>query len=1616
MTTIRRKAAIQFFASNGATVVNFFLSVVMARLLTPAEIGIFSITAVVVSVSHVFRDFGVASFLKREKTLTPEILSAATGVLITSSWTIATLLYVSSGYVAEYFGQPGIYDVMRVLAVGFYFIPFGSIPQALLQRRLETEKTAIVTAISTLVYAVTCITLASLGFSYMTMAWANLINIIVTGLALMALRPRDLPWFPSIRGWGRVAHFGLGSMLSSTLTAVDNAIPDTLLGKMSNPHNVGLFSRANSTVNIFNHISGPTIGYMALPYLAKSHHDGRDLAAEVGIAIAYLTGLIWPALAVTAVMAPDIIQLLYGTAWLECAAVIPILAIACGVQAAFAFMVPALTGIGRPYWSALPLAFSVTAKVGLALVIFDGTLVSFAWAVAIGELFSVPGHLYLARKFIKLKITRFVQSVSGGLAIAFVVFACVELLYASIGGIESPLLRLLVVLVVILPTWIAAVVFFRHPLQREWASLWDVLVSRWKLRRIVAEPKGLEEVSPRGNSISENAHSSSEQGKVLIYGVLARQDDSSQPPSLGKVVKRFLHQLIDRSAWAFGSTSRLDYRNYDSATTSNVGDIAIAEATRGQFAAALGHHRFTNLNWGELSTLAADEIDATHDLIVIAGSGYLFFDQDGRLAGRIADDLQILDRLTIPVVLHGIGVNRNSDRPIEESCIKLSVEDEKTLRHLLERSAYISVRDTASQQLLSPYTPKTVSLIGDPALWLPGPQASPNSDARSDSEPQIKVGINFPFHGLLPNQQLRRNLATYVRILKEIRSATGCRFSYFVHYDAESLIPHLLAQKGIFAEIIRGTPDQLSRAYSELDLHIGGMLHSCILATGAGVPCIGLAYDVKHIGFFDLMNVSRYCFSATSLDSIAIVRTAIEAIQDGVNIRVALAERRQFLREATQRFVRECITLAPRVSPSQALASSPFDASQVPTVSVILPVRNCKDYIQEALDSILQQDFEDYEILIVDDGSNDFDYHSLATLDPRIRVLRQEATGVSSARNRGMCTARGKYLAFLDADDVWFPGKLTAQLRYFDMHPETGVVYGEFIRWKMFDDGSCVPAERLAIDCSGLSSCNQQRSGWLYSRLMTGLLVGMNTAVIRREVKLQVGDFDESLTIGEDHDFWLRVSRVTRMDALDGPVALYRIHAQSAIRRLDRRNNYARVLELARTRWGLSSPDGSQISEDVYRARLASSYFDHGYNHFWHGNSFVAREAFRQCLRARQMGLKARAYFAAATLKAKLEFSERHSFPHLGSRAKTLPSAGDGRDIGSPSGTPIAGHAAGFAKRRVILSREGAPAWAHLTSSLLRSAMTGGNGQALTIFTFHNVPVQANAHVPGELCLKDFEQLIEMLCCHFNLMSVEEGRERLRAKVLPPFSAAITFDDGYPDWMTGVVPLLESRRIPATFFIATGQLEGQPLWFERVNRVLRFTALDRSELYRILGEFGLVLESKFAIADNELIRLIKFLPPMRRDEVIRACETDLGLEGSCAMFSAHDVRALSGKGFSIGAHTVSHPILSSCSDHEARAEILGSKEMLEDILREPVTLFAYPNGVPGIDVKPQHVRMVREAGFAAAVTTAAGSISSRTSDFQLPRLDPWARTPSRFMIQYLLSLRRSVPNIPEEAS
>lgn len=311
-----------------------------------------------------------------------------------------------------------------------------------------------------------------------------------------------------------------------------------------------------------------------------------------------------------------------------------------------------------------------------------------------------------------------------------------------------------------------------------------------------------------------------------------------------------------------------------------------------------------------------------------------------------------------------------------------------------------------------------------------------------------------------------------------------------------------------------------------------------------------------------------------------------------------------------------------------------------PTVSVIIPVRNGRPFLDEAIESVLQQSYTDFEILIVDDGSDDDDYDRFEKLDGRIRVIHLTGFGVSTARNTGMRQANGQFFAFLDADDVWFPGKLEAQMRYFQTHTDVWVVFGGFAKWIADANGRFPPYKEVSRDCSSIVSSTPEKSGWLYTRLLQGLLVGMNTAIIRREVYDSIGGFNESMRQGEDYDFWLKSSRLAEMHSLAGEVALYRIHGNSAMHRVSEDNHLALLLKAARMRWGLCNPDGSVLSEAEFHKRICQVEFDHGYTHFWRGSLRIARKSFWLCLKGGYRWSRSLAYI----LRGFIHKKERSAF------------------------------------------------------------------------------------------------------------------------------------------------------------------------------------------------------------------------------------------------------------------------------------------------------------------------------------------------------------------------------------
>lgn len=314
----------------------------------------------------------------------------------------------------------------------------------------------------------------------------------------------------------------------------------------------------------------------------------------------------------------------------------------------------------------------------------------------------------------------------------------------------------------------------------------------------------------------------------------------------------------------------------------------------------------------------------------------------------------------------------------------------------------------------------------------------------------------------------------------------------------------------------------------------------------------------------------------------------------------------------------------------------------------------------------------------------------------------------------------------------------------------------------------------------------------------------------------------------------------------------------------------------------------------------------------------------------------------------------------------------------------------------------------HFAGNLLSP---GGDRGKLTVLMYHRALPAPDAMLGDEIDAVIFEQHMTLLADEFNVLSLGEACERLKHGKLPARAACVTFDDGYADNEQVALPILKRLGLSATFFVSTGYSDGGIMFNDGVIEAVRRAPAGEYDLSSLgMGRHSLGDDATRRAAINVMIgqrmlRPVGELGPLV-DKLAAAMGSTLPRN---LMMNSVQIKHLHDEGMEIGGHTVSHAILALLDDQQARAEIVDGKRRLEEITGAPVRVFAYPNGKPGRDYGPRDVGLVKEAGFAAAVSTAVG-VGHRGSDlFQLPRFAPWDKSPRRLGVRLLLNCARSVP-------
>ncbi len=271
-----------------------------------------------------------------------------------------------------------------------------------------------------------------------------------------------------------------------------------------------------------------------------------------------------------------------------------------------------------------------------------------------------------------------------------------------------------------------------------------------------------------------------------------------------------------------------------------------------------------------------------------------------------------------------------------------------------------------------------------------------------------------------------------------------------------------------------------------------------------------------------------------------------------------------------------------------------------PMVSVVVPAYNAEKTIESALNSILEQTFQDFEVIVVDDGSKDGTPRVVREMeDSRIRLFEQENQGAAVARNRGIEESRGELIAFLDDDDLWYPEKLEKSVRVLQQAPEIGLVYHRYL---LMDVHTGKQRPGKVFHYTGPESALE------YIPSFSG--VHTSTVVTRRSVLEKVGVFDPLMKRGQDVDLWLRIMEEYPLREIPEVLSEYRMiptQARPEIYEKSRRSSL-RILDKALKR----RPDLYQKHQQTLKARLYLKFGKQEYNQF---RMPEAREWLAQSLR-----------------------------------------------------------------------------------------------------------------------------------------------------------------------------------------------------------------------------------------------------------------------------------------------------------------------------------------------------------------------------------------------------------------
>lgn len=469
MSKVRKSIVLSFGQNYVKFVLQFVATIIVSRLLTPAEIGIFSVAMVLLGFAHTLRDFGAASYIIQEKELTPDRIRAAFTMTLVTAWLMAAVIWLAADYAAEFYREPGVRSVMLVVSLNFILIPFGTIPIAYMQRNMDFEHIALINVISNVISTALTIGLAYAGFSYLALAWGSVSGIVCNIILVQVWRPRDLPLWPGLREMRKVFSFGSLSSLIMILNDLRQGVPELILGRVSGMAVVGYYGRAMGLLSMFDRFIMSSLWGVVLPHFAEQVRNNGAIKESFLNSMTLLTVLAWPFFLCLSLMAEPVVMILYGDQWAPAIPLLQIICLSAAITAPFLLLGSMMTALGQMKQNLYLLAIHVPVKFALIYLAAPHGLTVIGLVFIVSSLIDNMVSVSQCRAVLHVGVRDLWQAARKSAEVTLLAVLCPALIFLTSGNLLAGhlWLQLLLGMATCVLGWLAGIFLFSHPMRRE---------------------------------------------------------------------------------------------------------------------------------------------------------------------------------------------------------------------------------------------------------------------------------------------------------------------------------------------------------------------------------------------------------------------------------------------------------------------------------------------------------------------------------------------------------------------------------------------------------------------------------------------------------------------------------------------------------------------------------------------------------------------------------------------------------------------------------------------------------------------------------------------------------------------------------------------------------------------------------------------------------------------------------------------------------------------------------------------------------------------------------------------------------------------------------------------